>query len=146
MKKHVLTRLRRYWLLWTPLAVALACIIFYQPLLAMEKLIADYIFFCPLYEMTGLYCPGCGGTRSVTALLHGHPLLAFHENPAVPLLLLFFLLLYLEAVCKQFGKRVQLYPRSLPFWCTAIGLLIVWNIGRNFIPALMPMLPVYTPS
>lgn len=142
MKKiSFLTTLRHYWLLWLPFVVVLLCIVFYHPLLTLEKFVADYIFFCPLYEMTGLYCPGCGGTRSVTALLHGHPLLAFHENPAVPLLLLFFFLIYLEAVFQQFGKRVRLYPRSLPFWCTAIGMLVVWNIGRNFIPALMPILP-----
>jgi Protein of unknown function (DUF2752) len=27
---------------------------------------------CPLYALTGLYCPGCGGLRSVNDLTNGH--------------------------------------------------------------------------
>ncbi len=30
--------------------------------------------------MTGLYCPGCGGTRSFYALLHGNLALALKDN------------------------------------------------------------------
>lgn len=38
---------------------------------------------CIFHEITGLYCPGCGGTRAFFALLHGHPILSFMYNPAV---------------------------------------------------------------
>ena len=27
---------------------------------------------CPLYALTGLYCPGCGGLRGVNDLSNGH--------------------------------------------------------------------------
>jgi hypothetical protein len=27
---------------------------------------------CPIFETTGLLCPGCGGTRALSALLRGH--------------------------------------------------------------------------
>ena len=33
--------------------------------------------------MTGLYCPGCGGTRSLHALLEGHPLRSLLYHPIV---------------------------------------------------------------
>lgn len=36
---------------------------------------------CPLYALTGLYCPGCGSTRCLHALLHGDLALAFAMNP-----------------------------------------------------------------
>lgn len=35
---------------------------------------------CPLHTVTGWYCPGCGTTRSVRALLHGNLAQAFAYN------------------------------------------------------------------
>lgn len=32
---------------------------------------------------TGYYCPGCGGTRAITALLHGRLLSSFLYHPVV---------------------------------------------------------------
>ncbi len=46
---------------------------------------------CFLYEYTGLYCPACGGTRAVNALLHGDFLLALGYNLLILLLLPVFL-------------------------------------------------------
>lgn len=39
---------------------------------------------CRFKEATGLYCPGCGGTRAVRALLSGHIIKAFIYHPFVP--------------------------------------------------------------
>lgn len=36
---------------------------------------------CPFRVITGLDCPGCGGTRAATALLNGQPLRALDHNP-----------------------------------------------------------------
>lgn len=50
---------------------------------------------CPLYELTGLQCPFCGGTRMADALLHFDFPAAFACNPyllfALPLLIALFL-------------------------------------------------------
>ena len=35
---------------------------------------------CFFHELTGLYCPGCGSGRAVTALLHGRPAEMFSYN------------------------------------------------------------------
>ncbi|MEU4927623.1 DUF2752 domain-containing protein [Streptomyces yokosukanensis] len=35
---------------------------------------------CPLYRLTGLYCPGCGGLRSAHAFVHGDLLTALRDN------------------------------------------------------------------
>lgn len=35
---------------------------------------------CLFHELTGLNCPGCGGTRAAYQLLHGHLLRALRDN------------------------------------------------------------------
>ena len=42
---------------------------------------------CEFHQLTGLNCPGCGGTRAVHQLLHGHVLRALHDNALLVLLL-----------------------------------------------------------
>jgi hypothetical protein len=49
------------------------------------RLHLQHIFFTPcwFYRTVGLYCPGCGGTRALTALLSGNPLRSLRMNPLV---------------------------------------------------------------
>lgn len=42
---------------------------------------------CPFYRWTGLLCPGCGGTRAVAALAHGHLAEAVRWNGLIVALL-----------------------------------------------------------
>jgi hypothetical protein len=35
---------------------------------------------CEFHQLTGLNCPGCGGTRAIYQLLHGHVLRALRDN------------------------------------------------------------------
>ncbi len=37
-------------------------------------------FRCPIHSLTGFFCPGCGSTRAVRALLNGDLQLAIHNN------------------------------------------------------------------
>ncbi len=48
-----------------------------------------FLFFgCILHDFAHLYCPFCGGTRSLSAILHGSLGDAFRFHPLLPLLLL----------------------------------------------------------
>lgn len=38
---------------------------------------------CVFYEITGLYCPGCGITRSILSLIDGNIYQAFRYNPII---------------------------------------------------------------
>lgn len=38
---------------------------------------------CVFHMVTGLYCPGCGGTRAVKYLLHGQVLMSLRYHPIV---------------------------------------------------------------
>jgi len=42
---------------------------------------------CMFHQLTGLNCPGCGGTRALYALLHGHWQLALKDNALFVVLL-----------------------------------------------------------
>ncbi|MEU8199699.1 DUF2752 domain-containing protein [Streptosporangium sp. NPDC049046] len=49
---------------------------------------------CPFLLLTGLYCPGCGGLRTVYALAHGDPVAALGLNPLVVLMVPVLVLLW----------------------------------------------------
>jgi hypothetical protein len=42
---------------------------------------------CPIYEYLHLQCPGCGITRALAAMLHGHLAEAMHLNALITVLL-----------------------------------------------------------
>ena len=65
---------------WSLVFVAGTLFLLYKLLpLPYDKLMVPCIF----YSAFGLYCPGCGGTRAVSALLHGQILTSFICHPLV---------------------------------------------------------------
>lgn len=54
-------------------------------LAAVEKFgnVSLPLFPCMVHKWTGYYCPGCGGTRAVRALLQGDFLQSFVYHPVV---------------------------------------------------------------
>jgi hypothetical protein len=85
---------------------------------------------CLFHAFTGLYCPGCGLTRALHALVHGDLARMVAMNALLPLLLVALPLLAVHG----WGYRLAL-PRpvlrtllSAPFW---IGLVIGFGVLRN---------------
>jgi len=93
---------------------------------------------CPFYSHFHLYCPACGNTRSMTALLHGDLLTAMRYNITPILFGLFFLIAYIELVTYSLGKHLRLLPRRLNIYIFLIILLLLYLIVRNFIPYFTP--------
>ena len=64
---------------------------------------------CFFHELTGFYCPGCGGTRAFFALITGHPIISFLYNPAViyaaGVLLFYAVWGVLYAISRRSGKE-----------------------------------------
>lgn len=61
---------------------------------------------CLFHSLTGLYCPGCGGTRAVRSLLRGDLRMSFQYHPLV---LYAVLVLFLEMFLRAFkGWKIPL--------------------------------------
>lgn len=113
------------WLPWLGLAAAALLLFHERP--------AGQFFYprCSFHQMTGLLCPGCGGTRAAHALLHGRVTEALRSNAAavVGLPLLLGALAWRRRACRRRG----LPPDGLPgawVWGMAGGLLL-FGIVRN---------------
>jgi hypothetical protein len=112
--------------IWLACAGGAAYLFFFQP--------GRTGFFpgCPFRALTGLNCPGCGTTRALHQLLHGHIIAAFELNP------LTFLLWPFLACCLIIYTRSAITGRPLPRmslsptygWILMIAILGFW-VFRN---------------
>lgn len=91
---------------------------------------------CRFLEATGLYCPGCGGTRGMRALLHLRFGEALAYNPFVFVAVGLFLVLSLTITKELLGDYYRGPTIRFPAWLgwTLGALLIIFGIVRN-IPA-----------
>ncbi|QDV58391.1 DUF2752 domain-containing protein [Rosistilla oblonga] len=82
---------------------------------------------CPLHEMTGLHCPGCGTTRAAREILHGDLATAVQLNPLTviggPI---FLMMLWRNRRRRQAGKPTK----PLLGWAFLV-LLILYFVARN---------------
>ncbi len=101
--------------------------------LACRRLLRGGGLLCLFYELTGLYCPGCGSGRAAIALLRGHVWEAFSHNALLFLLGIpcgaLLVWEYLRFVFPGLGpKKIE-----LPVWTArlALGMIAVFWLLRN---------------
>jgi hypothetical protein len=100
-------------------------------LYVLNPSISRYLPPCPFHALTGFYCPGCGSTRAMHQLLHGHILAAFDLNPLLVISMPFLLYLYLK---QTFTKEKPIQPaKTVWVWYVLAGI-IIYGVLRN-IPA-----------
>lgn len=79
---------------------------------------------CLLYQYFGVYCPGCGGSRAVKALLSGNVTASLFYHPFVPYAALVFGIFMfsqtLEFVSRGRIRGVRFHP-----WFLYVGLFII---------------------
>ena len=96
---------------------------------------SQYPFYprCPFFALTHHYCPGCGATRAIAELLHGHVAAALHFNAAVTLLLP-FMLCYLAAVYVTAQRENRIEWPAVPAWTwkVAFACMAIFGLTRMF--------------
>ena len=94
---------------------------------------------CPFKALTGIPCPGCGGTRALYAILHGDILEALYINPLSCVLIVFFAILPFWALYDGYtGKGIlqKAFRMRLPKFCLVILFVVIlanwiWNIIKQ---------------
>ena len=108
---------------------ALAAVLFYFP---PDR----YSFYprCPIYTYLHLQCPGCGTTRALAALLHGHFIEALHLNPLTTLLLPIVLLYAARSLWRQRSQPIR-WPQPPAYAVYALLVIsAIFTAARNLIP------------
>ena len=60
---------------------------------------------CTFKSVTGLYCPGCGGTRAVAAFIQGHWARSFRYHPFVPYCGILYIIFMTKGTLALFSKE-----------------------------------------
>ncbi|KIF02526.1 membrane protein [Streptomyces sp. RSD-27] len=87
---------------------------------------------CPLFRLTGVLCPGCGGLRSAHAFARGDLVTALGDNAAAVVAYLVFAAFTALWLVRAF--RGGPVPRIVlrPAWGWALGgLLLAFTVVRN---------------
>ena len=93
--------------------------------------LAQHMPPCMFYHVTDLYCPGCGNSRSVRALLDGQLWLSLRYNITPLLTLVIGGLWYAEWGFSLFGRPRKLLPRRAAVIVPLSVLLLLYFVVRN---------------
>jgi hypothetical protein len=87
---------------------------------------------CVFHRLTGLQCPGCGASRALYSLLHGHLLAALHFNPLLVLALPFLAVSAGRRFLRELAGKPPPPVAVRAFWIKLlVGLIIAFTILRN---------------
>ena len=100
------------------LGCLLICVITLSVFRIVGVSLQDFLFAlippCVFREYLGVYCPGCGGVRSVVSLIHGDFLQSFIYHPfviyAAVMLILFIVISTVSLISKGKVKMPELHP------------------------------------
>lgn len=133
-------RLQRYPLL-VPVGLAAAAIASITYVGHVDPNQPGHYPLCPLYALTGLYCPGCGGLRMVHALANGNLGEAIHRNVLLVALTPLAAYLYARWTLYRAGKLPRLkHPHPKVLWAF-VAVAAVFTVLRN-----LPMFHFLAPA
>ena len=103
------------------------------------KYIASLNIPCFVHLTTGYWCPGCGGTRSMIELSKGHIIRSIHYNPISVVLLINFILMYIQLIFNTHNIKKRVLPENDMYIVILVIAMLFYYLIRNFIPCLQPL-------
>lgn len=104
------------------IAIAAAITVAAAVVYAFDPVAAGFFPHCVFHELSGLQCPGCGGTRAMHALLHGDVAAAIRFNA----------FLVFGGPVFAAGAATNQLRRPWAGWAI-VGALIAWGVLRNLV-------------
>jgi len=88
-----------------------------------------FLPICPFKQITGYYCPDCGGQRAFHQILHGNLLEAFHDN----FLIFIFIPVFLMKIIDEFNNTTisTFFLLNKGGVYLFLGFLFCFTISRN---------------
>lgn len=88
--------------------------------------LTQIIYPCVFHRLSGLYCPGCGGTRAVKALLDGHLVKCFLYHPFVLYCAVLYVLFMVSHTLELlFAKRLPIRGLDFKISYVYIGIILI---------------------
>ena len=82
---------------------------------------------CPIHEVTGFYCPGCGLTRMLTSMLKLDFYQAFRYNPLLFISTPLILFLFINKIYCEYKNKNSIY-KKIPSYVWYILIVVVLYI------------------
>ena len=86
---------------------------------------------CPMYALTGLYCPGCGSTRCLYSLVHLDWAGAMAMNPLLVISLPFLLLMLLNTAgvrMRALDPLMRVLANPMVWLVVLVGYAVMRNL------------------
>lgn len=110
--------------------------------LAFLGVLALYVFWnpsetnlfpkCPIYSVTGFYCPGCGSQRAAHQILNGNILEGIRHNYMIGLLVMVLLYQgYMYTMNEIFRKSIPNFLHKSKVTLSILIIVILFWILRN---------------
>ena len=93
-----------------------------------------HIIRCSFHALTGLYCPGCGGTRAVVYLFKGDILRSFRFHPFVLYCICFYILFMVKGTWAYIFNQNKGYMKFRMWYVYAgVVVLLVQFLVKNYL-------------
>ena len=97
-----------------------------------DPLTENFFPVCPLFQMTGYACPGCGLTRGFHALFHGDFVTAVDFNALIPVWAVVFGYVFVSLILLAVrGRGLPMWPMRPKFLFTMVVVLLAFGVLRN---------------